>query len=128
MRKATVYGKRVVLRVDLDAPGAVSTALVTIRRCRRAGAKFIVLAGGRGAPGGKVDEQYTLKPLASELAKTLHVPVLFLRDYLAAGIEGAIAAAPAGSLIVLENTRFGDVDETRRALDLISDFSEAHSG
>ena len=117
-----VFGRRVVLAIDLDAPGSAEMVLATTRRCLSAGARSVVLAGGRGAPpGGKFDEQYSLLPLASELSKKLDHRVVYLRDCIGAEVEATCTGTTYASLIVLENTRFRGALEVSRTLARLGD-------
>ena len=59
-----------------------------------------------GRPDGKVQEKYSLKPVAGELEKQLSRSVIFLNDSVGPEVEKAVNEAPAGSVILLENLRF----------------------
>jgi phosphoglycerate kinase len=107
-------GKRVLLRVDLNVPlenGVVSDAT----RIERAGPAIteIADAGGKvvllshfGRPKGKRDPQYSLKPVAAEVARVIKRPVTFVEDCIGEAAERAVAAMKPGDIICLENTRF----------------------
>ena len=59
-----------------------------------------------GRPDGKVNAKYSLKPVAEEVEKLLGKKVLFIDSYELGPVEEAVNAAPAGSVILLENLRF----------------------
>ena len=59
-----------------------------------------------GRPDGKVVAKYSLAPVAKEVEAQLGRPVTFLNDCVGAEVEAAVASAPAGSVILLENLRF----------------------
>lgn len=59
-----------------------------------------------GRPDGKVQEKYSLKPVAGELEKQLSRTVIFLNESVGSDVESAVNGAPAGSVILLENLRF----------------------
>ena len=59
-----------------------------------------------GRPDGKVVAKYSLAPVAKEVEAQLGRPVTFLNDGVGAEVEAAVASAPAGSVILLENLRF----------------------
>lgn len=59
-----------------------------------------------GRPDGKVNDKYSLKPVAAELDKLLGKPVIFLSDCVGPEVEQAAQGAPLGSVILLENLRF----------------------
>jgi phosphoglycerate kinase len=142
---ASVSGKRVLLRVDLNVPmehGKVTDAtridrvLHTIREISKKGGKVILLAHF-GRPKGGPDEANSLRPVAAAVAEHLQQPVAFASDCVGEVAAEAIAAMKDGDVLLLENTRFhkGEekndpafVDELARLGDLyVNDaFSAAH--
>jgi phosphoglycerate kinase len=142
---ASVSGKRVLLRVDLNVPmehGKVTDAtriervLHTIREISKKGGKVILLAHF-GRPKGGPDEANSLRPVAAAVAEHLQQPVAFAPDCIGEVAAKAIAAMKDGDVLLLENTRFhkGEekndpafVDELARLGDLyVNDaFSAAH--
>src|SRR5271168_970109 len=82
---ASLAGKRVLLRVDLNVPmehGKVTDAtriervLPTIREIAKKGGKVVLLAHF-GRPKGGPDEANSLRPVAAALAEHLGRPVAF---------------------------------------------------
>jgi phosphoglycerate kinase len=142
---ASVSGKRVLLRVDLNVPmehGKVTDAtriervLHTIREISKKGGKVILLAHF-GRPKGGPDEANSLRPVAAAVAEHLQQPVAFAPDCIGEVAAKAIGAMKDGDVLLLENTRFhkGEekndpafVDELARLGDLyVNDaFSAAH--
>ena len=59
-----------------------------------------------GRPDGKVVAKYSLEPVSHELSSQLGKPVQFLKDCFGEEVEAAVASAPSGSVILLENLRF----------------------
>ena len=113
--------KVVLLRADLNVPvadGKVSDAtrierlVPTIREIVKHDAK-VVLLSHFGRPKGKVDPEFSLEQVCSAVADVTGHPVGFVAtdwtDVSAA--KQAIAEAPAGSVLVLENTRFHPGEE-----------------
>ncbi len=109
-----VAGKRVLLRADLNVPmkdGQVGdlTRLErltpTIRELSAKGAKVVVLSHF-DRPKGKRVPDMSLKPVADALGKVLGTPVAFADDCIGPDAAKAVAALPAGGVLVLENTRF----------------------
>lgn len=107
-------GKKVLLRSDLNVPvqdGKVSdktrlTATApTIKDLLAKGATVLVLSHFDRPKGKRVPEM-SLKPIAPALGEVLGVSVAFVDDCVGAEAEAAVAALPAGSVAVLENTRF----------------------
>jgi phosphoglycerate kinase len=108
-----VSGKRVLVRVDLNVPmdnGVVTDAtrltriLPTLREISAKGGKVIILAHF-GRPKGR-DPKDSLAPVAKALETHLGLPVAFAGDCVGETARAAIAALPAGGVLVLENTRF----------------------
>lgn len=59
-----------------------------------------------GRPDGKVVAKYSLEPVSHELEKQIGKPVTFVHESVGPEVEKAVAEAPEGSLILLENLRF----------------------
>lgn len=115
---ASVSGKRVLVRVDLNVPmeeGRVSDTtridriLPTIREIADKGGKVILLAHF-GRPKG-VDPKESLAPVAVELAKRLGRPVGFAADCIGDAAKAAVDAMKNGDIVCLENTRFHKQEE-----------------
>lgn len=116
----TLTGKRVLVRADLNVPmkdGVIGdttrlqATLPTIRDLQAKGATVLVLSHF-DRPKGKVVPAMSLKPVAAALAKLLGAPVTFINDCIGTETERAVAALPAGSIAVLENTRFHAGEES----------------
>ena len=141
---ADVNGKRVLLRVDLNAPmkdGKVSDATriermaPTINEIAGKGGK-VVLLSHLGRPKGR-DPKETLAPLAAEVARAIGRPVSFAEDCVGEPAQTAVARLVPGDVLLLENTRFHTGEEKNdqafaRALASLGDvyvndgFSVAH--
>lgn len=107
-------GKRVLMRVDLNVPfedGKVTDdtrirrLLPTVRDVLNAGGKPILLSHF-GRPKGERDPAMSLQQLVPALEAAFGVPVLFVADCRGPAAEAAVAALPAGQILLLENTRF----------------------
>ncbi len=103
-------GKPVLVREDLNVPiheGRVSddtrlrAAMPTLAELADHGAKVLVLAHF-GRPKGKVDPEFTLRPIAHALSDVMGRPVGFLES----PDRHAIDVLDPGSITVLENSRF----------------------
>ncbi|KAK0210465.1 phosphoglycerate kinase [Desarmillaria ectypa] len=111
----SLTGKRVLIRVDFNVPiqegkitnpARIVAALPTIKYALENGATTVVLMSHLGRPDGKVIQKYSLKPVSAELESLLGKPVTFLNDCVGPEVESAVASAPSGSIILLENLRF----------------------
>ncbi|NUP96445.1 MAG: phosphoglycerate kinase [Planctomycetaceae bacterium] len=108
-------GKRVLMRVDFNVPQdangkitddtRIRAALPTIEEVLAKGARCVVLMSHLGRPKG-VDEKLRLAPVAKRLAKLLGQEVQALKESTGPAVEKAVASAPKGSVILLENVRF----------------------
>jgi phosphoglycerate kinase len=107
-------GQTALVRVDFNVPmadGRVSddtrlrAALPTIHALQEKGCKVALLAHFDRPKGKRVPEM-SLAPLAEPLAQLLGAPVAFADDCVGDAAKAAIAALPAGGVILLENTRF----------------------
>jgi len=108
-----VESKRVLVRSDLNVPldeGAVAddfrirASLPTITALRDRGARVIV-ASHLGRPTG-VDPSLSMAPVGERLGELGGFPVIQADGVYGPEVEALIAGAPAGSVVVLENTRF----------------------
>merc|ERR1712151_1141102 len=110
-----VSGKRVFIRVDFNVPQdesdpsiitntqRIDAALPTIKDVLAKGAKSVVLASHLGRPDGRVQEKFSMAPVAKVLEEKLGKSVTLL--------NAASADPSPGSVILLENLRFNIEEE-----------------
>lgn len=107
-------GRRVIVRVDFNVPmdgervldrTRLREAAPTIDTLRDAGAR-VVLLSHRGRPRGRVDAEFSLRPVAGALSSILDRPVAFASDCAGAVARNAAAALDDGSVLLCENLRF----------------------
>jgi len=113
-------GKRVLVRVDFNCPQdekgditddtRIRAALPTILEVLKKGGKPVLLSH-LGRPKGKVVEAMRLTPMGKRLGELLKTPVLKLDECVGPKVQEAIAKAPAGTTVLLENVRFHAGDE-----------------
>ncbi|MEE9279057.1 MAG: phosphoglycerate kinase [Myxococcota bacterium] len=101
-------GERVFLRADLNVPlrdGTVAddtrirASLATLEYVRKQGGR-VVLASHLGRPGGRRDEDLSLRPVAEALGITL------APDCIGSEVEAQVGALANGEALLLENLRF----------------------
>jgi phosphoglycerate kinase len=117
---ADLTGKRVLVRVDFNVPfhdGAISddtrlrAAVPTIAELSDKGA-IVLLLSHFGQPKGRVRPDMSLALLVRPLSELTGRPVRFVEDCQGPEAERAIGTMMAGSIGVLENTRFHLGEET----------------
>ncbi|RKW08169.1 MAG: phosphoglycerate kinase, partial [Streptococcus sp.] len=119
VKDVDLKGKKVLVRVDFNVPvkdgvitndNRITAALPTI--------KYIIEHGGRAvlfSHLGRVKEEAdkkgkSLAPVAADLAKKLGQEVVFPGVTRGEQLEAAINALKNGEVLLVENTRFEDVD------------------
>jgi phosphoglycerate kinase len=126
-----VNGKRVLVRVDFNVPQDEHLAITDDTRIRRAlpTLRAILSRGGRpillthlGRPKGEVVPSMKLDPVGVRLAELLGSPVLKLDESTGPEVEAAIAGAPKGTTVLLENVRF-HAGETKGDAALVAEFA-----
>jgi len=114
-----VAGKKVLVRVDFNVPLAggkvsdttrIAAHIPTLTALREAGAK-IALVSHLGRPKGKVNLDFTLKPVGEELAKMTGWNVKFVPDCIGPEVDKAVASWKDGDILLLENVRFYPEEE-----------------
>jgi phosphoglycerate kinase len=135
IRDLSLKGARVFLRVDFNVPlkqdkerrqgvpadavigddTRIRASLPTIEFALAAGASKIILASHLGRPKGKPTPEMSLRPVAARLAEITGRPVAFAEACIGPAAEAAVAAAPEGGLILLENLRFHPEEEKNDA-------------
>ncbi len=113
-------GKRVFMRVDFNVPmdedgniaddRRIRSTLSSINYCIDHGAK-VVLASHLGRPKGKVQEKFSLAPVARRLGRLLNKKVGFAPDCVGAETRSMIDALQPGDVLLLENLRFHPEEE-----------------
>jgi len=115
VRDVDVSGRRVIVRCDFNVPiddggnitddTRISASLPTIGYLRDRGAK-VILMSHLGRPKGKVDDKYSLRPVAKRLGELLGTDILMADDVIGEGTRGRVAELQEGQVMLLENVRF----------------------
>jgi phosphoglycerate kinase len=114
-----VKGKRVLVRADLNVPvknGKVTDAtrlarvVPGLKELAGRGAKVIVISHF-GRPKSGPEAEFTLQPVADEMARIAGVKMAFAADCIGAAATSTIGAMKDGDIAVLENLRFHKGEE-----------------
>jgi len=110
-----VRGNKVFVRVDFNVPldegGRISdetrirAALPTLEHLVFNGAR-VIIASHLGRPGGKVQLDLTMDPLARRLSQLLERPVVYIGLSTGDEVEAEKARMKDGDVLLLENLRF----------------------
>ena len=112
-------GKKVIIRCDFNVPiengiikdeSRIKKSLKTIRYARKQGAKVILMSHLGRVKTIEDKEKYTLKPVAERLSKLLRKEVKFINETRGQNLENAIDNMKDKDVILIENTRFEDLD------------------
>lgn len=125
IQEIDVTGKRVLVRVDFNVPLSsknpadaiyvtddtrIKAALPTLNHLLAQNA-IVILCSHVGRPKSTADTQFSTKPIATRLSDLLGRPVTFIPAVVGDVVTAAIAAAQAGDVLMLENTRFEKGEE-----------------
>lgn len=122
-------GSTALIRSDLNVPLAdgkvvddfrIRASLRTIAEVRRR-ADRVVVASHLGRPHGR-DETLSMAPVANRLAELSGLEVVLAPGVVGPDVEAVIADAKAGSIVLLENTRF-ESGETTNDPELADEFA-----
>ncbi len=121
IRDVDLKGKRVLMRVDFNVPvkdGVVGddtrirSALPTIKYVLDHGASVILMSHLGRPKGGKVEPEFSLKPVADRLSELIHRPVLFAPDCVGPEVKKlSESLGREQHILLLENLRFHKEEE-----------------
>ncbi|MCJ7623066.1 MAG: phosphoglycerate kinase [Anaerolineaceae bacterium] len=109
-----LQNKKVLVRVDFNVPikngkvmddTRIIAALPTIEYLIGKGSA-VILCSHLGRPKGKIDLDFSLRPVAVHLSQILHQPISFADDCIGEAAELAAQNLQPGQVLLLENTRF----------------------
>ena len=115
VRDIDVNGKKVLVRCDFNVPqledGTITdnrrivAALETINYLLDNNAK-VILCSHLGRPKGEFKKEFSLKPIADELAKLLGKEVKLAKDVIGESATELTSNMKEGEIVLLENVRF----------------------
>ena len=125
IRDLELKGKRVLMRVDFNVPikdgkvaddTRITAALPSIKYCLEKGASVVLMSHLGRPKGGKVEPEFSLKPVAGRLAILIGKPVAFAPDCIGDEARSMAKALKPGDILLLENTRFYKEEEGKAKL------------
>ena len=111
--------KKVLVRVDFNVPlkdgvitndNRIVAALPTIKYITEQGGSAILFSHLGRVKTEEDKAGKSLKPVAERLSELLGKPVDFVAETRGEALESAVAKLAAGDILVVENTRFEDID------------------
>lgn len=117
-------GKKVIIRCDFNVPiengvikdeNRIIKSLKTIKYALRKGAKVILMSHLGRIKSEEDKEKYTLKPVALNLEKHLKRKVTFINETRGKNLEEAIKNMKNKDIILIENTRFEDLERKKES-------------
>jgi len=125
-------GKRVLCRVDYNVPLAagviqddtrIRASLPTLKHILDRQPSRLVVMSHLGRPKGKVNPDYSLKPVAVALAELLDRRVVMASDCRGDEVRAQAGALKSGEILMLENVRFHE-EETANDPDFARELAE----
>lgn len=117
-------GKKVIIRCDLNVPikarkiaddNRILESLETIKYATEQGAKVIILSHLGRVKTNEDKKKYSLRPIADRLNKLLDSKVTFVEETRGEEVENTIKQMKPKEIVVLENTRFEDLDGNKES-------------
>jgi phosphoglycerate kinase len=114
-----VSGKKVIMRVDFNVPvkdgiitddNRIRAALPSIKYVVENGGKAILLAHFSRIKTEDDKKNKSLKIVSEKLAELIGKDVKFVPHTRGSEVENAVSSMSAGEIVMLENTRFEDVE------------------
>ena len=111
--------KKVLMRVDFNVPikngvigndNRIVAALPTIKYVMEQGGKLILLSHLGRIKSDDDKKELTLAPVAKRLGELLGKPVKFVSVNEGKELEDAVNSLNDGDVLLMENTRFQDID------------------
>ena len=132
IKKLDLVNKKVLIRCDFNVPmdefrnisddRRIRSAIATINYCLDQNCA-VILASHLGRPNGKVDEKYSLKPIARRISKILKKDILLANDIIGEDAVNKAKNLMNSEVLLLENLRF-EIGETEDSAELSQKLAE----
>ena len=119
IKDLNLENKKVIIRVDFNVPikdgritddNRIRESLETINYAVNKGAKVILMSHLGRVKEEKDKETNTLEPVAFRLSELLDKEIIFADMTRGKELEDAINEMQPGEILLVENTRFEDID------------------
>lgn len=119
----TLASRTVIVRADLNVPlddgrisddGRIRASVPTISSLTAQGAKVVVVSH-LGRPGGSLQSELSLQPVAQRLSELLGREVTFVSETVGDEATAAREAMSDGDVLLLENLRFNAAETSKDA-------------
>ena len=119
IRNLKLENKKVLIRCDFNVPikngkiiddTRIKESLETINYCIENKAKIILFSHLGRVKDENDKKDKTLKPVAKRLGELLNKEVIFINETRGEKLEKAIEKLDCGDILLVENTRFEDID------------------
>ena len=120
IRDLDLEGKRIFVRVDFNVPlnedgkiqndARIKLSLPTIQYALSRGAK-VILASHLGRPGGKINPNMSIRPVAVAIKSALGCPVKMADSCIGSEVVSQSQLIKSGEILLLENLRFHPGEE-----------------
>lgn len=125
IRDYDLYNKKVIIRVDFNVPikdglilddNRIKQSLETINYAIGKGAKVILLSHLGKVKSEEDKIKNSLKPVSQRLSELLDKNITFIEETRGKLLENAIDEMNIGDIVLIENTRFEDIDGKKESL------------
>lgn len=119
IRNLKLENKKVLIRCDFNVPikngkiiddTRIKESLETINYCIEHKSKIILFSHLGRVKDENDKKDKTLKPVAKRLSELLNKDVIFINETRGEKLEKAIGKLDCGDILLVENTRFEDID------------------
>ncbi len=124
LKDVDVKNKKVLVRVDFNVPiinhkitddNRIKVAIPTIKYLQENDCKIILFSHLGRVKTLEDKKSKTLKPIAENLSKKLNQKIIFINETHGKKLEDAISKMNPKDIVLVENTRFEDIDNNKES-------------
>lgn len=119
IKDINIEGKKVIIRCDFNVPikegiikddNRIKESIPTINIVKEKGAKIILMSHLGRVETVEDKKGKSLEPIAKRLSELLNQEVIFINETRGKKLEDAISNLKPGEILLMENTRFEDIE------------------